>query len=100
VDIYQRFAPIAGEAAMHYGAAHVVWDDENFDRATVQTCLDRFDAWKRADATDAENEAVRQSLLALLALSDAELSPEPSDYDGENPKHYPPRVEMAHHERC
>ncbi len=75
VDIYERYAPLAGESAMHYGAAHIVWDDENFARHHVQWCLDHFDEYKRDDATDAENAAVRDSLEALLALPDDVLDP-------------------------
>lgn len=94
-DIYQRHLAIAGHAAMHYGAAHIVWDDENFGREHVQWCLDEFEQYKCDDASDAENEAVRQSLIELLALTDDVLDPEPEDYDGERPEMFPPRVEMA-----
>lgn len=79
---------------MHYGAAHIVWDDENFERGQVQFCLDHFDEYKRKESTDVENEAVRQSLIDLLALTDDVLDPEPKDYDGVNPDNYPPKVEM------
>lgn len=95
VDIYRRYLAIAGEEAMHYGAAHIVWDDENFEREHVQWCLDHFEQYKRDDATDAENDAVRDSLIALLALSDGELAPKPADYDNEHPDLFPPAVEMA-----
>ena len=100
VEIYQRFAPVAGWAAMHYGAAHIVWDDENFEREHVQSCLDDFDKYKRDYCTPAENDAVRESLIALLALPDDVLAPCPDDYDNENPSAYPPRVEMAFPDRC
>lgn len=75
VDIYRKYAPIAGESAMHYGAAHIVWDDENFGREPIQWCLDNFEKYKRDDCTDAENEAVRESLKELLLLSDDILNP-------------------------
>lgn len=93
-DIYNKYRPIAGEDAMHYGAAHVVWDDENFEREHVQWCLDNFEEYKRDDATPAENEAVKQSLIDLLALPDDVLNPEPADYDDEHPEAFPPSVEM------
>ena len=80
---------------MHYGAAHIIWEDENFKRHHVQWCLDHFDQYKHEDSTDAENEAVRQSLLELLALPDDVLAPEPEDYDGVHPEAYPPKVQMA-----
>lgn len=98
-EIYKKFAPIAGYDAMNYGAAHIIWADENFDREHVQWCLDHFDEYKRDESTPEQNEAVRQSLIALLALPDEQLSPEPADYDDENPDRYPPKVEMMQKHR-
>lgn len=98
VDIYNKYITIAGESAMHYGAAHIVWDDENFEREHVQWCLDNFEEYKR-DNSDEENEAVRQSLIELLKLEDSTLAPEPLNYDGIHPENYPPLVEMARHDR-
>lgn len=95
VEIYERYIDAAGEDAMHYGAAHIVWDDENFEREHVQRCLDNFDKYKREDYTEVQNEAVRQSLIDLLALPDHELAPEPKDYDGEHPERFPPQVPMV-----
>ncbi len=92
-DIYDRYVETAGESAMHYGPAHIVWEDENFERHHVQWCLDHFDDY-RGDHTDKELTAVKQSLLDLLQLSDDVLNPEPSDYDGKHPENYPPQVEM------
>ncbi len=99
VDIYNRYIDIAGESAMHYGAAHIVWDDENFEREHIQECLDTFEQWKREDSTDEENEAVRQSLLNMLKLDDSILEAEPKDYDGIHPENYPPTMPMARHDR-
>ena len=73
-DIYDRYIDTAGEGAMHYGPAHIVWEDENFGRQHVQWSLDHFDEC-RYDGTDEENEAVRQSLIALLALPDGVREP-------------------------
>lgn len=93
--IYRKYLALAGESAMHYGPAHIVWDDENFEREHVQWCLDHCDEYRASGSTDAEHEAVRESLNALLALPDSVLSPEPVDYDGQNPEQYPPDgVEM------
>ena len=93
--IYHKYVEVAGESAMHYGAAHIVWDDENFGREHVQWCLDHFEEYKHKEATTAENEAVKQSLLDLLALPDEVLYPWPDDYDDEHPERFPPRVPMA-----
>lgn len=92
-EIHDRYQAIAGEEAMHYGPAHIVWDDENFDREHVQWCLDHFDE-HRSDHGDTEMQAVRESLVALLALPDHILNPEPADYDDEHPELFPPTVEM------
>ena len=80
-DIYDRYGAIAGDSAMHYGAAHIVWDDENFNRESVQWCLDHFEEYKRDDCTDSENEAVRDSLKALLELPDDVLEIAEAYYD-------------------
>ena len=74
---------------MHYGPAHIVWDDENFERHNVQWCLDHFDEYK-GDHGETELAAVRQSLLDLLALPDREREACPADYDEEHPEKYPP----------
>jgi hypothetical protein len=95
MDIYDKYLAVAGEDAMHYGAAHIVWDDENFDRGCVQACLDDFERWKRDDCTDEQNEAVRQSLLDMLALPDDQREVEPDDYDGEHPDNFPPTCEVV-----
>lgn len=97
VDIYKKYLSIAGNDAMHYGAAHIVWDDENFERHHIIWCLNNFERYKHENSSDEENEAVRQSLKDLLELDDDILNPEPEEYDGENPKNYPPKIEMARH---
>jgi len=96
VDIYNKYIHIAGEPAMHYGAAHVIWDDENFGRHHIQWCLDNYEKYKREDSNREENEAVKQSLVELLALTDDMLDPEPDNYDGKHPENFPPKIEMAH----
>ena len=35
-DIYDKYLEIAGSSAMHFGPAHVVWEDENFERPLIQ----------------------------------------------------------------
>lgn len=94
-EIYNKYLDVAGEDAMHYGAAHIIWDDENFEREHVQWCLDNFDKYKREDSSEIENEAVKQSLIDLLKLPDEILNPEPKDYGGEHPELFPPTIEMS-----
>lgn len=95
-DIYDRHIKVAGESAMHYGPAHIVWDDENFERKHVQWSLDHFDE-HRGDHTDEELSAVRASLVELLALPDSVLDPVP-DFDGDDVERFPPPpgMEMVH----
>lgn len=95
-DIYDKYIEIAGESAMHYGSAHIVWDDENFERHHVQYCLDNFE--KNPEHTDVESEAVRASLEALLELPDNILYPVPEAYDlnhDASPKNYPPHPSLV-----
>ena len=95
-DVYNKYIEIAGDSAMHYGAAHIVWDNENFERCHVQWCLDNFEKHRREDCTNEENEAVKQSLIDLLKLPDNILSPMPEEYEAgdSGPENYPPQVEM------
>jgi hypothetical protein len=88
-DIYsQALEKLGGyEMALHYGPAHIVWEDENWD--SVTWCLENFDKYK-GDKSEEELEVVRWSLeeLAKIPLEQREIEPE--DYDGENPQNYPP----------
>ena len=93
--IYRRYLAVAGESAMHYGPAHIVWEDENFERESVQGCLDHVNEYRHETATDEQHAAVKASLEALLALPDDLLDPCPMDYDNENPTQYPPAVKMV-----
>ena len=85
---YQAVKKLGGnEVRLHYGPAHVVWADENWD--CVETCLEIFDDYK-GDHSKEELEIVRWSLqeLAKIPLEQREI--EPDDYDGMNPQNYPP----------
>lgn len=90
------FEPVDPFSAMHFGPAHIVWEDENFGRDSVQWCLDEFEHY-RGEACERDDVAaiVRRSLEELLALPDHVLAPEPEDYDDEHPERFPPKVEMA-----
>lgn len=96
-DIYDRHVAIAGDSAMLFGPAHVVWEDENFERASVQSCLDAFDKYRREDHSDEQHEAVRRSLHELLALSDDVLYPVPPAYETDDmrPEAHPPRADLV-----
>ena len=81
---------------LHFGPAHVVWEDENFDCA--QACLEDFER-NRSDWSDVELAVVRRSLEQLAALSQSDWDVQPDTYDGEHPENFPPAmgVEMV---RC
>lgn len=90
VEIYNRaLKKLDGDSSpLHYGPAHIVWDDENFDCA--EDCLRRFDE-NAGDLSDFEKEVVRVSLQELAALPREEWDVEPEDYDGQHPEKYPPK---------
>lgn len=90
-DIYEKaLDALDGDSSpLHYGPAHIVWDDENWDSA--QSCLDEFDvpAWYTGNYSDEAMAIVRQSLIDLLAVPD-EFKNTPAGYDDENPEQFPP----------
>ena len=78
----------ASWSALHFGPAHIVWEDENFHSA--EWCLENFEKYTR-DYSEIELTAVRWSLeeLAKLPLEIrhpaaayefAEGNPVPEDY--------------------
>lgn len=80
------------DSPLHFGPAHIVWEDENFDSA--EWCLENFEKYK-GDYAPEELEIVRWSLeeLAKLPMSVREIIPD--DYDDEHPELYPPKVEVV-----
>lgn len=83
VDIYKKYLPLAGESAMHYNIAHIVWDDENFERHHIEYCLNEATPHYDEDGnghSPAQVEWVRESLRELLKLPDSILVPRP-DFD-------------------
>ena len=93
--IYQRaLTKLEGdESPLHYGPAHIVWSDENFDSA--EWCLEHFDDYK-SDYSDSDLMIVRESLEELAKLPLDIRCIQPEDYDGEHPELYlPPKdIEM------
>jgi len=72
---------------LHYGPAHIVWDDENWDSA--QWCLDHFEE-NVGDLTAEARAVVRRSLLRLLLVPD-EYKGEPDGYGiNSHPEDFPP----------
>lgn len=95
-EIYDACVSRAGESAMRWGPAHIVWEDENWDSA--QWCLDTFDEWVRdwngERYTVEQLSVVRESLECLVSVSD-EFKHEPEGYDDENPEAFPPPLEWG-----
>ena len=87
-DIYQKAVKdLDGYSSpMHFGPAHIVWDDCNFDSA--QWCIDNFDDY-RGDLTPEQCELVMRSLLELLEVPDY-LKDVPDGCDGIEPSECPP----------
>ena len=101
-EIYRKYEELAGESAMKYGPAHVVWEDENFEDEHIANCLE--DArngigWHQGDAEESPEDkaAVIRSLEELLAVPLCIRMCVPTDYDDENPENFPPGTEMV---RC
>lgn len=87
-DIYQEaLEALNGDMMpLHYGPAHVVWEDENFESA--RWCLDNFEKYK-GDLTGKEQKIVRRSLEKLVAVP-VLYKREPPDYDEQHPEQFPP----------
>jgi hypothetical protein len=88
-DIYKKALDALGgnTSPLHFGPAHVVWADENFNSA--ESCLENFD--KYSDNFDKwEMDIVRRSLeeLAMIPLEERDIWPD--EYDGANPELFPP----------
>jgi len=95
-DIYDKaLADLGGnESPLHFGPAHIVWGDENFDSA--DWCLEHFDE-HRGMMTAEDAAIVKRSLEELAKIPLEERCVEPDDYDDEHPELFPPPrgVEMV-----
>ena len=69
VEIYKKAVKAlgGGDIPMHYGPAHIVWADENFETNSLKICLANLEQ-NKGDLTEAELAIVRQSLEEMLAL--------------------------------
>jgi len=96
VEIYRKALVSLGgcESPLHYGPAHIVWEDENF--ASANRCIEFIDTGKYCGDFSKEDLAiVRQSLVELAALPEEIRNAEPDDYDGEHPENFPPPKDMV-----
>jgi hypothetical protein len=78
--------------ALHYGPAHIVWDDENFDEGSIKWCLKDIEDNTKVynDFSSSDLEIVKESLKDLLCLPKALLHAEPGNYMGKHPELFPP----------
>lgn len=93
MDIYRKYCEPAYCDAMHFGPAHIVWEDENFEDYNIESCLEqckRLDYWTHERGfTEGDVEHVRESLVELMQVPE-EIRCEPEDYDDEHPENFPP----------
>lgn len=107
-DIYKKALDELDDwdSPLHFGPAHVVWEDENFHSA--ESCLEKFEEYSAEwidahieegdkDEGDCAMAIVKESLKSLAALPLNVRCVEPEDYDDEHPELYPPPdgVEMV-----
>jgi hypothetical protein len=95
-DIYDAAAAQIGWLALHYGPAHIVWEDENFDAHSIQWCIDHASE-NQGDLSDTQWEVVVNSLKVLLAIPKEIRECQPSDYDEEHPENFPPKISVRKH---
>ena len=88
-DIYDKALNDLGDydSPLHFGPAHIVWEDENFDSA--EWCLKHFEKY-RGDHSATDLAIVKRSLEELAALPLSVRCIKPEDYDDEHPELFPP----------
>lgn len=96
-DIYERAVKDLHEFTdpLHFGPAHVVWEDENFEPGHAEWCLEKFDenyAVKGKRYKDWEFEIVRRSLEDLVRVDPVYRTPPDGfdDLDDAKAEDYPP----------
>ena len=93
----EALAELGGDMMpLHYGPAHIVWEDDNFRDEDVKWCLNEL-IFNRAryDYSDEQITVVRRSLEALLEIPETIRCCEPAGYDGARPERFPPLVAMT-----
>ena len=96
-DIYYIAEKKLGETfpmAMHYGPAHIVWDDNNLSDENIKWCIEHFDEYKHG-YPESELEVVMWSLKELLKIPEKERDIAPEDDEGCHLMDIPPTVETV-----
>lgn len=99
-DVDDKYLALTNEEVMHYGPAHIVWDDENFEMGSIQYCIDSAgkwnEEWNKGRFADEDVALVVESLKELMLIPEEIRCCCPEDYDDENPDKFPPSgVEMV-----
>lgn len=97
-DVYDKhLAAVDGvEDVLHYGPAHIVWADENFQDDNIDYCIEQCDKPEKYAGRLSPEEiwVVRQSLLALKAIPIEIRCPPGCENDNDDAPKYPPPVGM------
>lgn len=73
----------SAHSVMHFGPAHIVWEDENFDHAGW--CVDNFDKYSDG-LTEEQKTIVLRSLKELVQVPEAlKVAPEGEPYHNPPP---------------
>lgn len=85
------------DTLLNYGPGHSVWEDENLDDDSVWWCLHKAIKREYGDDewSDREWAIIAGALWALLQIPEEERDPEPDEYDGEDPRLWPPPPGLA-----
>lgn len=99
-EIYRQAVEMLGgnEHPLHYGPAHIVWEDENFETCFLRSCIKYFDDWADPHGlTEKELRVVMWSLEQMLALPEEQRCIEPEEYasSGGHPSDFPPRCKTV-----
>ena len=70
-EIYKKAGGKNNFSALHFGPAHIVWEDANFEDEHIQWCIDHFDEYAR-DFDPKDLALVKQSLFDLLEIPESE----------------------------
>jgi hypothetical protein len=96
-DIHDRAEEELGESAVHYGPAHIVFADENFEDGHIEWCITECDKVEEYENVDVDSaKRLKSYLEELLAVPEEVRCCCPEDYDGENPVLFPPTIPVRH----
>lgn len=89
-----------GAGILHYSFSHIVWEDENFDKYSINYCISIVDKtnayWNDGRYSELEKLIALSSLVNLLSLPDEyfDLDDEWQEAEGDDIENYPPPIDM------